>query len=334
MKLLFIGGRGNISAECAAWAFQNGHEVAVVSRGRSQVPKDYQVFQADRKSLAEMRQSLGNYQPDVVLNFLGYEIADLEIDYVLFKDKIRQYIFISSATVYAKPPPRLPIREDCPLANPWWAYAQKKIECELWLNEKFKTEAFPSTIVRPSHTYSKHWVPNPVSSSSYTFVARLESGKAVYVPDNGENPWTLTASSDFAVGLGGLIGQAQAIGEAFHVTSDEVLTWNSIVRQIADALAIESPEIVKVPTALICEVAPEMVGPLKGDKTHPGIFDNSKIKRFVPEFICRKPFAVGVRESIAWLRAHPEEKNLRTDLDRLIDDVITAFRKSIGAKHQ
>ena len=220
----------------------------------------------------------------------------------------------------------MPLTEDAPLGNPLWDYAQKKLACEQWLLQRRQETGFPVTIVRPSHTYSKAWVPNPVSSSSYTFAARLEQGKAVFVHDDGESPWTLTAASDFAAGLAGLLGKPEAIGEAFHITSDEVLTWNQICAEIAAALGAAAPQIVKVPTDFICQVAPELTGTLKGDKAHPGVFDNAKIKRFVPEFRCRKPFAVGVRESVAWLRQHPEQQNLKPELDAMIEKVLAAWR--------
>jgi nucleoside-diphosphate-sugar epimerase len=327
MKLLFIGGTGNISSDCAGLAHQQGHEMMVLSRGRAAIPKEYRAILADRKDPAAMRAALVGVRPDVVLNFLGYEVSDVQLDYEIFHGTVKQYIFISSATVYAKPPVRLPVTEDHPLGNAWWDYAQRKLACEQWLLERCYKDQFPVTIVRPSHTYSKLWIPNPASSSSYTFAARLEQGKPVYVPDDGQTPWTLTASSDFAVGLCGLLGRTDAVGEAFHITSDEVLTWNEIIHEIAGALGVSSPKIIPVPTDFICQVAPQMVGTLKGDKAHPGVFDNSKIKRFVPNFRCTKPFHKGVGESVAWLRAHPERKNLNPKIDELIESVIAGWQK-------
>ena len=245
---------------------------------------------------------------------------------------VRQYVFISSATVYSKPPPRLPITEDAPVGNAWWDYAQKKLACEQWLQARQQATGFPVTIVRPSHTYSKRWIPNPVSSASYTFAARLEQGKPVFVPDEGENPWTLTAASDFAVGLAGLLGRSDTVGEAFHITSDEVLTWNQIYSEIAASVGASSANIVKIPTDFICQIAPQLTGNLKGDKSHPGVFDNSKIKRFVPEFQCRKPFRIGVRESVNWLRAHPEQQNLNPQVDATFEQVVDAWRKERGVE--
>ncbi len=327
MKILFIGGTGNISSDCAALLHHHGHEIAVLTRGRSDVPNEYRRMVADRKEPASLRHALAGWQPDVVLNFLGYELADVQTDFELFHGSIRQYVFISSATVYAKPPAKLPLTEDGPLGNAWWEYAQKKLACEEWLRVQQRDNGFPVTIVRPSHTYSKLWVPNPVSSSSFTFALRLEQGKPVFVPDQGESPWTLTASSDFAAGLAGLVGNASALGEAFHITSDEVLTWNQIVELIAAAMGASSPRVVKVPTEFICTIAPQMTGSLKGDKAHPGVFDNSKIKRFVPGFVCRTPFALGVRDSVSWLRRHPEHQNLNPKVDALCEQVVGAWEK-------
>ena len=328
LRVLFIGGTGNISAECAALAAREGHEVAVLSRGCRNVPTLYRSFVADRKSAAAMRAALAGWTPEVVVNFLGFEEQDLKTDCEVFGRRIQQYVFISSATVYSKPPTRLPITEREPLGNPWWDYAAKKMACEQWLRERCEASDFPVTIVRPSHTYSKLWVPNGVSSGSYTFAQRLEQGKPVYVHDNGETPWTLTAASDFAIGLTGLLLNPQAVGHDFHITSDEALTWNQIYREIGDAVGAPALNITRVPTDFICSVAPKFAGSLKGDKSHPGVFDNSAIKRVVPNFRCQKPFRVGVRESVAWLREHPEDKNLNPELDEAIERVLAAWDRS------
>ncbi|HWI58102.1 MAG TPA: NAD-dependent epimerase/dehydratase family protein, partial [Bacillota bacterium] len=239
----------------------------------------------------------------------------------------------SSASVYTKPA-QLPLTEASPVGNAWWDYAQKKLACEEWLQQRRRENGFPITIVRPSHTYSKRWVPNPVSSSSYTFAARLEAGRPVFVPDDGENPWTLTAASDFAAGLAGLVGNERALGEVFHITSDEVLTWNQIVAEIAAAVGAESPQVLKIPTDFICQVAPQLTGTLKGDKAYPGVFDNSKIKRLVPEFRCRKSFREGVRESVAWLRAHPEQQNLSAQVEKMIEAVTGAWSAAQNPKSE
>jgi nucleoside-diphosphate-sugar epimerase len=329
MRVLFVGGTGNISAECAAWLHARGCQVSVVSRGRNPVPAEYEVVRADRHDVVGLRSAAEKLKPDVVLNFLGYELEDVHTDMEVFGSRVRQYIFISSTTVYAKPHRQLPLTETTPLGNMFWDYAQKKLACEQWLLGCWREKRFPVTIVRPSHTYSKRWIPNPVASSSYNFAARIERGAPVYVPDDGETPWTLTAASDFAVGLGGLVGNAAALGEVFHITSDEVLTWNQIYAEIAAALGVAAPVVVPVPTSVICRALPRMVGTLQGDKANPGVFDNSKIKRFVPGFSCRKSFREGVRESVSWLRANPDQQNLRPELEAEIEAVLRAAREEV-----
>lgn len=327
MRILLLGGTGNLSAECAATLHSLGHEILIVTRWNSPVPVAYHPIRADRKDPAAMRSALSGVNFDVVVNFIGFDLPDIQADYDLFTDEVSQYVFISSATVYSKPPKQLPITEDAPLGNAYWDYARKKQACEEWLLQRWSEAQFPVTIVRPSHTYSRRWIPNPVSSGSYNFASRLERGQPVFVPDNGENPWTLTAASDFATALAGLIGNRQTLGEAVHITSDEVLTWNQISNEIAAALGISQPLILKIPMDFICQVSPQLTGTLKGDKSHPGIFDNAKLKRFVPGFQCHKPFAVGIRESVEWLRAHPEHQRLDPAVEAIFENVISAWKR-------
>jgi nucleoside-diphosphate-sugar epimerase len=322
MNILFIGGTGNISTDCAALLHERGHEISVVTRGNAPIPASYRGVKADRKNLEAMRRALDGVPVEVVINFLGYDLPDVETDYELFAGKIRQYSFISTAMVYAKPHRQIPITENSPLGNIYSDYAKNKLKCEEWL---LKQNAFPVTIVRPSHTYCKRWIPNLITSAGYTFAARLERGEPVFVANDGENPWTLTATTDFAVGLAGLVGNDKAIGERFHITSDEALSWNQIYAEIGAAVGVR-PVIEKIPVDFICERFPVMIGSLQGDKAEPGVFDNSKIRRFVPDFVCRKPFATGIRESTTWLRAHPEDQNLNPKTDALIDQIIGAWR--------
>jgi nucleoside-diphosphate-sugar epimerase len=331
MKILMIGGTGNLSADCAALLHKRGHEVSVLSRSGKGVPAEYRTIVADYRDPLAMRAALQGESPEVVINFIGFEPKDVMADHALFLGRVRQYVFVSSATVYRKPPLSLPIREDAEKGNEWWEYAQKKLASEECLLEKWREDGFPVTIVRPSHTYSKLWIPNPVSSAGFSFASRLERGLPVMVPDDGENPWTLTAASDFAVGLCGLVGNDASFGEAFHITSDEVLSWNRIVAGIAAALGVENPEIVRVPADFICRHAPSLDGTLRGDKIYPAIFDNAKIRRFVPEFECVKPFKTGIQESVDWLRANPAQQNPNPQVDVICDSVVGAWRNREGA---
>jgi len=322
MKILLIGGTGNLSEECAAELHSRGHELTVLTRGRREVPGQFRCLHADYRDRDALRITLGSGEYDVVLNFLGFDTADVEADIGLFHGRVGQYLFISSATVYAKPFQGLPLTEEAPLGNPRWDYAAKKLECERLLQQSHEERGFPVTIVRPSHTFGRRWIPNPVSSSSYTFAARVEQGRPVFIPDDGSNPWTLTAASDFAAALAGLAGLDRAVGGVFHITSDEALPWIRIYAEIAGALGVALPPVVSVPSEFICEVAPSLTGTLLGDKVHPGVFDNSKIKRFVPGWNCRKSVREALDESVRWLRAHPGERTVDPELDELIERVL------------
>jgi len=329
MRILLIGGTGNLSTDCATRLRERGDDVALLTRGLSSVPEMFRTLTADRKDLDAMQAACSGFVPEVVVNFLGYEVSDLAVDFAVFAGKIRQYIFISTAAAYAKPPVRLPITEAEPLGNPFWEYAQKKQACEDWLRAR---PEFPVTIVRPSHTYGPRWFPSIISSAGYTLAARLEAGKPVFAPLNADGvttPWPLTATSDFAVGLAGLVGNERAVGEVFHITSDEALTWPEIYAETATALGAPSPKVLMIPTEWLCGKFPQLAGPMKGDKANPAIFDNSKLRRFVPGFACRKPFRVGIRESVAWFHAHPEEKTrtINATADALYDDVAAAWSR-------
>lgn len=326
MRILLIGGTGNLSEECAAELHARGHQLTVLTRGQREVPDHYRCLHADYRDRESLGAALGTGEYDAVLNFLGFETAEVEADIGLFHGRVGQYLFISSATVYAKPFRELPLTEGAPLGNPRWDYARKKLDCERILQQSHAERGFPVTIVRPSHTFGRRWIPNPVSSSSYTFAARVEQGRPVFIPDDGSNPWTLTAASDFAAAVAGLVGLDRAVGEVFHITSDEVLTWNQIYAEIAGALGVDPPPVVPVPSEFICEVAPSLTGTLLGDKAHPGVFDNSKIRRFVPGWSCRKSVREALDESVHWLRAHPEERRVDPKLDELIERVIGRWK--------
>lgn len=324
--ILFIGGTGNISLDCASLLAERGHRVSILTRGQRPIPPQCRALVADRHDAEAMRRAIGGDWPDVVINFLGYTPEEVGLDHAVFAGHIRHYLFISTAMVYAKPHRQLPITEASPRGNPLSAYAQQKHLCEDWLMEKFRSERFPVTLVRPSHTYSRRWIPNPVKSDSYTPVQRMELGKPVFIHDDGQNLWTLTATTDFAVGLAGLAGNTEAAGEAFHITSDEVLTWNQINAEIVRAAGLRDPEILKIPTWFICREVPHMIGSLCGDKAEHGVFDNAKIKRWVPDFTCRKDFRTGIAEAIRWFREDPARQAVNPEADAIFDRVCTAWK--------
>jgi nucleoside-diphosphate-sugar epimerase len=321
MNILFIGGTGNISTDCVAVLAGQGHRIGIFSRGNHPISGGVVDLRGDRHSSEDLCAAADTFGPDIVINFLGFVPADVERDADVFGSGISQYIFISSATVYAKPHTALPITESSPVGNPFTAYARDKQACEEWLHERARTHGLPVTIVRPSHTYSPGWIPNPVSSAGFTFGARLREGKPVFVHGDGESLWTLTSTSDFAAGFAGLVGLDSAIGEAYHITSDEALTWNQIYTETADALGVAVPTIIKVPMERIAEIDPDFADQLKGDKAEPGVFDNAKIKQAVPGFECRKTFRSGIREAVAWFDADPTRQTINPTADALFDRI-------------
>ncbi len=326
MRILFIGGSGNISTACVELLLHRGHEVAAITRGTRPLPDGCAALVADRHDPDAMKAVLGDARFDAVINFLGFDAPEIEADLDLFASRTGHYVFISSATVYAKPHRDIPLTENAPLGNAYSEYAARKLACEQALQARAPALGLPFTIVRPSHTYSPHWIPNIVASAGYGFAARLLAGKPVFVPDNGQGLWTLTRSADFAVGLAGLLTNQQAFGKAYHITADEPLTWNQIYTEIAWALGLETPEMVHIPSRVLCDTRPDLIPKLRGDKCEPGIFDNAAIKDTVREFGEHLlPFRHGIRESIAWFDKHPEAKVPNPELDAVYDELIAAW---------
>ena len=325
MNILFIGGTGNISTDCAALLAQRGHRISVLTRGRNPVPAAYQSIVADRHDRAALQQALANKSFDVVADFTTYTEDDARDMTELFAGRCAQYIFISTVVVYSKPAHVLPITELAPTGNAFSPYGQRKAAAEAFFMRQHREHGFPVTIVRPSHTYSHQWLPNPVTSAGYTFARRLEDKRPIFIHDDGQGLWTLTSSADFAVGLAGLLGNPAALNDAFQITSDEVLTWNQIMAEISLALGVAAPAIVHIPTEVICEVEPVMHDKLKGDKAHPGVFDCAKVKRLVPDFACRTGFREGIRAAVAWFREDPSRQRPDASVDALFDRVIAAW---------
>ena len=331
MKVLFIGGTGLISSACTRLAVARGVELYLLNRGnRPDIPPGATSLIADIRDQAATARALAGRRFDAVVDWIAFTPEDVERDITLFRDITRQYIFISSASAYQKPLTHYLVREDTPLANPHWAYSRNKIACEERLMRAYREEGFPVTIVRPSFTYAETQVPLPVNSWQlpYTVVARMRQGRPVIVPGDGTSLWTLTHNSDFAVGLVGLLGHQQALGQAFHITSDEVLTWNQIHEAVAAAAGVEA-KIVHIASDFITACLPDMTGGLLGDKAVSVVFDNSKIKRFVPGFCATVPFARGIEHSLAWFDADPARQQIDTAADQQWDRLIDAYTRGL-----
>jgi nucleoside-diphosphate-sugar epimerase len=327
LKVLFIGGTGVISSACSALCMERGFDLWLLNRGKSfrPPPTGAKLIRADIRKTAEVRSALAHLDFDAVVDWIAYEVDHVKNDVELFKDRAAQYVFISSATVYQKPPERLPITESTVLHNPYWDYGRNKIACEAYLREALRKKGFPVTIVRPSHTYDKTMVP---FHGGYTVIERMKKGKKVIVHGDGTSLWTLTHHKDFAKGFLGLLGNDDAIGESYHITSDELLTWNQIFQIAAEALDVK-PRFVHIPSDFINRFDREWGSSLLGDKAHSMIFDNSKIKKTVPDFGAIIPFSTGVREIIDWHAADESRQVINEKKDRVMDLIIERFESII-----
>lgn len=323
MKALFIGGTGTISSACVELAVARGIDVMLLNRGRTTrpTPANVPVLQGDIRDKVAVSQLVKDLTFDVVVNFVAFAPEHIETDVELFGDHTRQYIFISSASAYQTPPANWLTTESTPLRNPYWAYSRAKIACEERLTTAYREQGFPVTIVRPSHTYDARSIP---LHGKYTVLDRMRAGKKVVVHGDGTSLWTLTHHRDFAKGFVPLLGNPHALGEAVHITGDEVLTWNQIVEILADAMGVQA-NIVHIPSEAIAAFDPEWGASLLGDKAHSMIFDNTKIKRLAPGYVASIPFREGAAEIIAWYDSHPSAQTVDAGLNQLLDTMIGAY---------
>jgi nucleoside-diphosphate-sugar epimerase len=330
MKALFIGGTGTISKPISQLSIARGWELYLLNRGNREVPEGARLMQADIRDEDAVREKLSGLRFDVVADFIAFTPEQVERDYRLFSPKTGQYIFISSASAYHKPLASPFITESTPLHNPYWQYSRDKIACEQLLTDLYRKEGFPVTIVRPSHTYGEQSVPVALHGSKgfYQVIDRMKKGKKVIVPGDGTSLWTLTWSADFAWAFAGLMGNLHAIGETYQITSDESLTWNQIYQAIASALGVEA-KLVHIPSDVLGALNPEWVGNLTGDKANSVVFDNSKIKRAVPDYVATARFDEGVRVALKYIESHPEHQVPDPEFDAWCDRMIEAWERAV-----
>lgn len=329
MKALFIGGTGTISADIVALAQQRGWEITLLNRGSKKLPEGVHGIVADIHDETAVANAIATESYDVVAQFIGYTAEDAERDIRLFRDKTKQYIFISSASAYQKPLADYRITESTPLVNPYWEYSRHKIAAEEVLLSAYRTHGFPVTIVRPSHTYNGTKPPVCVhgSKGNWQILQRILEGKPVIIPGDGTSLWTLTHSKDFAKGYVGLMANPHAIGNAFHITTDESMTWNQIYQTIADALG-KPLNAMHVASDFLAKHGEnyDFKGELLGDKAATVVFDNTKIKRLVPDFVCNVSMADGLRQSVYYMLAHPETQTPDMEFDAWCDRIVASMR--------
>jgi len=324
LRVLFIGGSGVISSACSRVAVDSGIELLVLNRGHSAarpLPPGASMLRADIREPGSVRDVIKDLDFDAVVDFIAFTPGHVGADLDLFRGRTGQYVFISSASAYQTPPARMPVTESTPLRNPYWQYSRDKIACEDLLVAAYREEGFPATIVRPSHTYDQTLVP---FDGGWTVLGRMLAGKAVIVHGDGTSLWTLTHHDDFARAFVPLLGHPRTIGEAIHITSDDVLTWNQIAGSLAAALGV-TPRLVHVPSDAIAAAEPEWGAGLLGDKAHSMVFDNTKVRSIVPGWRAVIPFERGAREIVEWYLADPARQVTDVGLDTVMDKLAAAW---------
>jgi nucleoside-diphosphate-sugar epimerase len=325
LKVLFIGGTGVISSASAREAVDHHNiDLYVLNRGQSAtraLPPGVRELRADVRDAESVRTAVDGLDFDSVVDFVAFTPGHVRADVDLFRGRTGQYVFISTASAYQTPPARLPVTESTPLRNPYWQYSRDKIACEDLLVAEYRDAGFPATIVRPSHTYD---ATKTVLSGGWTSLARMLAGKPVIVHGDGTSLWTVTHTTDFARAFVPLLGHPRTLGEAFHITSDDVLTWDQIAHALAAALGV-TPRLVHVPSDVIAAHDPEWGAGLLGDKTHSMVFDNAKVKSVVPGWHAVAPFERGAREIVAWHTGDPSRQVVDGKLDALMDKLAADF---------
>jgi len=332
MRILFIGGTGNISAACARLCIARGMDVTLLNRGlRVPALPGARTLRADIQDARAVARALGSERFDAVANFIAYKAADVERDIALFAGRTPQYVFISSAAAYQKPLGHPTVTESTPLKNPFWDYAQHKIACEDRLLAAYRERDFPAVIVRPSHTYATIWPVVVGPRTDFTIIDHVRRGGTLVVHGDGTSLWTLTHSDDFAQAFVGLLGNPATIGHAFHITSDESLSWRQIAGAICEAAGVE-PRVVAIPAAFIVRHDASLRGTLLGDKIFSPVFDNTKIKRFVPGFTATIPFHEGIRRTLAWFEEDPARRNVDAEAQRALETMVAAWASAGGGQ--
>lgn len=329
MKALFIGGTGTISMAISKLLLEKGWELYLINRGnRNNDPrlKGAHFITVDINDEAAAAEKLAGMTFDVACDFIGFVREQVERDYRLLKGKVKQFMYISSASAYQKPCANYIISERTPLANPYWQYSRDKIACEEYLMKLYREEQFPVTIIRPSHTYDERFLPLGVhgEKGSWQVAKRIMEGKPVIIHGDGTSLWTITHNSDFAKGFVGLMGNIHTIGEAIQITSDESVTWNQIYQIVADALGVPLHPVYVSSTYLASHAYFDLAGGLLGDKAHTVVFDCSKLKSFVPDFVATKRADQGLRETVEYILSHPECQGEDPEFDAWCDKIIEA----------
>jgi nucleoside-diphosphate-sugar epimerase len=330
MKVLFIGGTGLISTAVTKLAIKKNIDLTLLNRGRRSLSFSNQVKHiiCDINDEISVSEKIKDLHFDVVVDWIAFTVEHVERDYRLFKGHTNQYVFISSASAYQKPLPKIPITEhEVALGNPYWGYSQNKEKCELYL-QNLDDKSFPITIIRPSHTYNQQSVVSQLNSwiNPYTLIHRLKLNKPVIMPDQGKALWTLTYNEDFAFAFLDVLGNPKTYNDYYHLTSDKSYTWIEIFEMLKKVTHSRS-ELIYIPIEKIADHFPDYYGSLLGDMRESVLFDNTKIKNIAPNYVSKTGYEDIVSDVVSWYENHIEHQRIDEDFDRRYDALVSSMKQ-------
>jgi nucleoside-diphosphate-sugar epimerase len=309
MRLLIIGGSGNISTPITKMLQGMGHNITLFNNDHSRpdwMLPEVRVITGNRSDLplyAEKAFAGGNF--DCVIDMICFEPEDAFKAVSLFKNRTEQFVFCSTVDVYPKTPDHYPVTEEMGIwALPSFQYAWKKVECEKTLWDAHRRGDFQLTVIRPAATYNESWSPGVHSFGGQTYhLDRIRKGKPIIMHGDGTSVWVASYRDDTAAAFVGAAGNKVTFGQAYNVTGDELMTQNHIWRTIARVMEAREPDFVYIPSLLLAKLAPVEGLWCRENFMHNNIFDNSKAKRDLG-FRYTVSFAEGVKKCITYLDHH------------------------------
>jgi nucleoside-diphosphate-sugar epimerase len=324
MKVLIIGGTGNISRWISKQLVERGDEITIYNRGRTkaEIPGKVHTIVGDRRDYLRFEMDIKSHGPfDVVIDMVGYEPGDAASAIRSFKGATGQYIFCSTVDVYPKQQANYPVMKVQPLgADPQFPYAHKKMVMEEAFREAFEEERFPLTVIRPGATYSEGWSPllTPFGGQSY-HLDRLRKGKEMILHGDGSAIWSCCYAEDVARAFVNAAGNSRCIGRDYNVTGSALMTWRCMHETVARIGGWPNPSFVYIPTEQLNQMAPVEAEWCVLNFQYNNIYDSSDARSDLG-FEERVPFEEGARRCLSFLEANKgiEDETAYPFYDRLV----------------
>jgi len=341
MKVLIIGGNGNIGYHCTMESLKLGHKVWSINRESNSFEHrklysdtiNLRILNIDIRNVLLVRETLinegfdENNKFDVIVDFTCMKSEHANSAIRLFNKITNHYIFISSTAVYKRPYKEIFANESSELDyNTKWGYAYNKIQCEEIFKDAYKNIRFPVTIIRPAYTYDTT-IPYAIGhDKGWTICHRIIDGKPIILLGDGISLWSLSHSNDIAKAIISLFEISKSISRTFHITSDEYLTWKEITEIIANELNVSILNIVYVPTEYFVRNKLDVGIHLHHHRMWNDLYDNSRINKI----IYWKPkikFKDGIKETIKWFDEDNRRKWINDDLNKFLDETCKKFSR-------